>query len=73
MKEAIDEIVGEIYTPPGNTGLVVGVTNSGRPSVFGYGEKQGAGYGPRSPTIYEPDSLSFFPTSKASANRGPSP
>ena len=46
MKEAIDEIVGEFYTPPGDTGLVVGVTERGRPLVYGYGEKQGAGSGP---------------------------
>jgi CubicO group peptidase (beta-lactamase class C family) len=46
MREAIDEIVGELFTPLRDTGLIVGVTERGRSSVFGWGEKQGVGSGP---------------------------
>jgi CubicO group peptidase (beta-lactamase class C family) len=65
MKETIDEIVGELLTPPGDTGLVVGVSERGHSSVYGYGEKQGASSGPpRGDTLFEIGSVTkVFTTS----------
>ena len=65
MKDIIDAIIGETYTPPRDTGFVVGVTEGGRSSVFGYGNKQGAMSGPpEGDTLFEIGSVTkVFTTS----------
>jgi len=65
MKEVIDEIISEIYTPPENTSLIVGVTKNGQSSIFGYGEKQGPNSGtPKGDTLFEIGSITkVFTTS----------
>lgn len=65
MRDTIDSIIGELYTPPRDTGLVVGVTEGGRSSVFGYGKKQVTDNGPpEGDTLYEIGSVTkVFTTS----------
>ncbi len=58
MKEAIDNIVGSLFTHRENTGLVVGVVEGGHSSVFGYGRANDASAEPpRGDTLFEIGSI----------------
>lgn len=65
MKAAVDQIVGSLAQPTGNTGLVVGMIRGDHRSVFGYGRASDArAERPSGDTVFEIGSISkVFTTS----------
>jgi len=66
MKDAIDTLVGSAMRIPDESGLVVGVLQGGRSSVYGYGLAGDTGQ-PGGETVYEIGSISKVITASALA------